>query len=172
MPITIDQITLETQRLAAARLALLTTVQEYQDAQQTVKDRHWPRIQKLAHETAVQHGTLFNLIDHARGLFDDPRTIIVDGIKAGLAKGKGAVEFEDEVKVIALIEKKLSEEAGIALIKTEKSLRKGALKELPAADLARIGVTIEDAGDQVLIKPVDGDVEKIIKAIVKEASEN
>lgn len=166
---TIEQITNATRRFAAARLALITAVQSYDDAVQQTRDRHWPGLQELAGDVAGELLKVTNLIDHARELFDDPRTIIVDGIKVGLAKGRGGVDFEDETKVIAKIEKLLPGRAE-ELVKTEKSLKMSALKELPAADLARIGVKIESVGDQVVIKPIAGEMDKLVKSILKEAA--
>ena len=44
---------------------------------------------------------------------------------------------------------------------------KEALAELSAADLKKIGVTLTDTGYVAVIKPVDGEVDKIVAALLK-----
>ena len=43
---------------------------------------------------------------------------------------------------------------------------KGALEDLPAARLKKLGVTVEDAGDEAIVKPVDGEIEKFVDALL------
>jgi hypothetical protein len=37
--------------------------------------------------------------------------------------------------------------------------------------LKKLGCTVRDTGDEVVIKPVDGDVDKIVRALLKDATE-
>ena len=42
---------------------------------------------------------------------------------------------------------------------------------LEVDDLKRLGVTVEDTGDVVTVRPVDGAVEKTVKALLKNATD-
>jgi hypothetical protein len=56
-----------------------------------------------------------------------------------------------------------------ALIITKESVSREALKDLPGDKLKRIGVNISGSGDSIIIKPIDGDVDKIVQALLKDA---
>jgi len=169
MKITLEQIHQSAEAFAAARNCLIAAIQTYDDAVQLAKDKHWPGIRELAGDTAIVKNELANLIDHARDLFDDPRTISVDGIKLGLRKAKGSINFADEDKVIELIGKHFPERRD-EFIKTERFIKKKALETLSAADLKRIGVTVTADSDEVVIAPASGGVDKLVAAVLKEAS--
>lgn len=110
--------------------------------------------------------------DRNRGLFDKPRTWTLHGIKLGLNKGKGRVEFDDEEKVIAKLKARfgdLSPEVDRCVEVIEK-LDADGLRELDGKALAAIGVTIEGTGDVVYIRAVDTAVDKLVKRLLKEGS--
>ena len=71
--------------------------------------------------------------------------------------------------MVARIKKHLPEQADV-LIRTKEAPVKEALAQLTAAELKKIGVTIEDAGDTVVIKPVDSEVDKLVDALLKGAA--
>ncbi|MBI5561297.1 MAG: hypothetical protein HY894_00350, partial [Deltaproteobacteria bacterium] len=37
-----------------------------------------------------------------------------------------------------------------------------------AGDLKKLGVTVEETGDAVVIKPVDGEVERVVNALLRD----
>ena len=47
---------------------------------------------------------------------------------------------------------------------------KDALAQLPAAELHKLGVQVEEAGDRVYIKASDSEVDKLVVAILKEGA--
>ena len=47
---------------------------------------------------------------------------------------------------------------------TEKPA-KDAIGQLSVADLKRIGVHVVDAGDEIVLRPIEGDLDKLIKAL-------
>lgn len=53
----------------------------------------------------------------------------------------------------------------------KKKPAKDALKQLGVKDLARLGVTLIDAGDEIVIKPVDGEIDKLVNALLKDATD-
>ncbi len=65
------------------------------------------------------------------------------------------------------IERIYDDEIG-TLVRTRKEPNKQALAELPAADLKKLGVTIVDAGDEVVIRPVDGDIDRLVDALMSD----
>jgi hypothetical protein len=110
---------------------------------------------------------LSNAIEESPDLFIKPRTIIFHGIKIGLEKGKGKIEWSDDDQVVRLIEKNFPEQVDI-LIQTKKKPLKKALANLSVQDLKKLGITVEDIGDIVVIRPVDSDVDKLVEALLKE----
>ena len=56
------------------------------------------------------------------------------------------------------------------MIRTVEEPVKDALAQLPAADLRKLGVQVEEAGDHVYIKAADSDVDKLVAAILKEGA--
>jgi len=102
--------------------------------------------------------------------FEKPRTHIFYGIKVGYRKGSGKVTFGDAEQTLKLIRKHFPEQADL-LIKTKESPNKEAIADLPAPDVAKIGCAIEGTGDVVEIKPVDSDVDKLVAALLKEATD-
>ena len=117
----------------------------------------------------AQHA-LANAIEANPELFEKPRTITIDGIKVGLAKGKGQILWDSADKVVALIEKHLPE-AAESLIKTTRKPIKPALSNLTTAELKRIGCRILETGDQVVIKPQDSELDKLVSRLLEENAE-
>lgn len=103
-------------------------------------------------------------------LFEKPRTIVLHGTKIGYQKGKGKLVYSDAAKVCELIRTKLPYEAD-SLIKVTETPITAAILNLDAATLKKLGCTIEDTGDQVVIKAVDGDMEKLLKRFLDEATD-
>ena len=99
-------------------------------------------------------------------LFVKPRTVAAHGITFGMEKGKGSIKFADEEKTCELIRKHLPEQAATLIVTRESPLKK-AVSLLSVADLKRIGATVIDAGDQVVIRPAPSDVDKLVKALVR-----
>lgn len=130
-----------------------------------------PDIKRAVAKAAEKQVALSNAIDGARHLFVSPRTIVMHGIKLGLRKGSGGIDWEDDAKVVALIEKLFPKAQAELLIKTTKKPIAKALEDLDVATLKKIGCTVEDTGDIIVIKPVDTAVDKIVTALLKNATE-
>lgn len=98
-------------------------------------------------------------------LFERPRSLEAHGIKFGFKKSTGGLEIEDEERTVALIEKLLPDQADV-LIASKKKPVKDALAQLPAATLKKLAVEVKDTGDAVFIKPAEGALDKMVKALV------
>jgi hypothetical protein len=168
--VSLAAIELGAKRYADAREDLGHIVRLLNDQVEAMKRAALPDIKRGVAKAAEAQGKLRALVESGPGLFVKPRTVIFHGIKVGYEKGRGKIEVADPDKTIALIEKLFPEQAE-TLVAVKKSVVKAALGNLSVADLKRIGCTIEETEDQIVIRPVDSGVDKIVTALLKEAME-
>ena len=166
---TLEQIAKATRQFADARRELSALVDATNRRMRLLYEDNLHQIRKLLARTTDSHAALEALILAAPELFARPRTIVVHGVKIGLRKGKGGLEWDDEEQVVRLIKKLFPDQADV-LIRTTEQPVKNALAELPAADLKRLGVTVEETGDVPVIQPADSVVDKVVKAFFKSAA--
>ena len=145
--------------------ALQSVMQELEDEIQFAKRRRLSVLRKRVSDVADIRLRLSAAIAATPSLFEKPRTRILHGIKIGLQKGKGALTWQDDAKVCALIRKYYDDEIGVLIKTTEKPIKEG-LERLTAAELQRLGVEQTKAGDQVVIKSAAGDIEKLVNALI------
>ncbi|BFU90125.1 MAG: hypothetical protein NTAFB01_13120 [Nitrospira sp.] len=139
---------------------------------QTVKRRHLKEIKRCTTQAAESESALRAAIEDGPELFDKPKTHIFHGIKVGYRKGSGGLDWEDDEDLVRKIEKLFpddDEAAQYLIIKKKPSAE--ALEDLDAATLKRLGVLVVDTGEQVVIKPVETAIEKLVKALLKDARE-
>lgn len=168
---TMTEIEKLAEKMAAVRDALAGTFMAQQEEIAAAQKKYLARTRTLTAQFKAAHGALAEAVGASPGLFERPRSVILHGIKAGFQKGKGALSWEDDARVVALIKKNFHDQADV-LIKTTERPVKGALAELPASDLKRLGIEVEDTGDVVVVKLVDGDVAKMIRALLKGGEED
>ncbi len=166
----ITDIERRAQTFAEARAAVAAIVTELHDGIETLKRTHMPSLKKAINRMAEKHDQLKTQIEANPALFTRPRTVIFHGVKVGYKKGAGSITFSDADQVIKLIRKHMPEQADVLIATTEKPV-KDALGQLTAAELKKLGVTVADAGDQVVIKPTDSEVDKLVDALLKGATE-
>lgn len=128
-----------------------------------------PRFRVLARMLTGRVDELTKLVDENRGEFESPRTRIYHEIKVGLTKQRGSLEIPNEESTIAKIRKNYSEEFAEALLNITTTPNKKALESLSPAELKKLGVEIQGATDAVIVKPMDGEVDKLVDAILKKA---
>ena len=168
---TIAEIEAATKPLADARAALADTVGDLNAVIDKAKRQALPKIRREVAMVATRQARLKALVEAAPDLFKRPRTAVFYGIKVGYSKGKGAIKFADEQRVIELIRKKLPKKADHLLSVTTR-VSKEALSKLSADELKAIGCSIEDAQDGVVIKPTDSAVDKLVDALIKDATKD
>lgn len=156
--------------MAAVRDALAGAFMAQQEEQAALDKKYLPHVRRLTAQFKAAHAALAAAVGASPGLFERPRSVILHGIKAGFQKGKGALSWEDDARVVALIKRHFKDQADV-LIKTTERPVKAALAELPVSDLKRVGIEVEDTGDVVVVKLVDGDVAKMIRALLKNDEE-
>jgi len=166
---TLEQIAKATRQFADARRELSALVDATNRRMRLIYEDNLPQIRKLLARATDSRAALETLILAAPELFARPRTIVVHGVKIGLRKGKGGLEWDDEENVVRLIKKIFPDQAEV-LIRTTEQPVKNALAELPASDLKRLGVTVEETGDVPVVQPADSVVDKVVKAFFKSTS--
>jgi hypothetical protein len=159
------------QALADARTQLLEIVTSLNDGLEAIKRQHMKGLKEAVKKVAERHDQLKALIETNPALFTKPRTVVFHGLKVGMTKGKGALDWDDDEVVCKAIKRLLPDQAELLIKTTEKPV-KGALQELPATTLKKIGVQVADAGDQVVIKATDSEVEKQVNALFKSAQKD
>lgn len=159
-----------TKEFSTARDELVDAVEALNDIINEAQRRALPRLKKLVAEVAQKELALKAAIEAAPELFEKPRTVVMHGIQIGLRKGAGGITWDDDDKVVELIEKKLPEELHDVLINTVKTPIKKALGTLDVADLKKIGCEVESTGDVVVVKPTDSEVTKLVNRLVKSAT--
>ena len=156
---------------AAARDDLAEIVGNLNDEIAAAKRRLVPTIKRRLAKAAERQAALQALITDAPECFAKPRTVVLHGIKVGFEKGKGSVTFDDADRVVGLIRRHMPEQFE-ALVKTKHTPIKTAIAQLlSAGDCKRIGCSVVDAGDLVVIRPVDSEVDKMVDALLKDATD-
>jgi phage host-nuclease inhibitor protein Gam len=158
-----------TRAYAVARKTLASVVGKLQEDIDAVKRRRMQSIKDAVAVAADAHGTLVAAIEQAPASFVRPRTITIAGIKVGMRQVKASLAIEDEAAVIARIRERLPADQAELLIRRKESVDRNALVDLSEADLRRLGIELVPERDEVYIKPTDGEVDKLVNALLKEA---
>jgi len=164
---TLSDIELLTMKYKSARDLLAGRVQGLQDEIERIKRRAMPGIKKAVAAAKQAESELYAAIESAPELFRKPRTLVLSGIRVGYCKGQGQIRYQDPNQVVKLIHKHFPEQADVLIAVRETPVRK-ALAQLSAAELKNLGVTLVQTGDQVVIKPTDSEVDKVVNALLKE----
>jgi len=159
-----------TKGFAEGRNELSARVRALEEEIQAVKKRHISGIKKVVALVMERQHALKAALEESRDLFVKPKTKILHGIKIGFQKAKGRISWTDDEQVVKLIKKHFPDQQDI-LIKTVEKPVKDALQQLTAAELKKLGVTVEETGDQVFIKSTDSEVDKFVDALLKDDEE-
>ena len=169
-PHTMDEIAGLARAYAQARDALEETAEEIRSKQRKAIASRLRGLKSRVAETAAARDALHAAVEGRPDLFEKPRTVAVEGVKFGYRKLPGKVTIPDEAGAIGLLRRKFPDRA-TALVKTRETLDKSALANMAAADLAKIGVTVTEAGDEVTIRAAKADIDKLVAALLDDAGE-
>lgn len=167
MPEAIKVIEVFARNYADALRALEDEVVETNAAIALVKRQKRATIAHLAGLAAGRKDRLLDAIRESPELFAKPKTRIFHNVRVGWRKAKGKVEFGDEATVIKLIRRHLADAAD-TLIKVKERVIKSALSNLTGAELKRVGVTVTATGDEPVVEPVEGELEKLVDALLED----
>jgi hypothetical protein len=126
-----------------------------------------PAIIKTVDRVKKVHAELSDVIAENGASFVKPKTHVFHGITVGIRKLVSKLTFKDDAKTIALIQQKLPDQFDV-LVETSRSIRKDAVSALSADDLRKIGGSVVDADDQVVIKYAQSDLSKFIKSLLQD----
>lgn len=166
----LDEIKDNAHLLAIQRRQLRTLVEELNAALQALQDDRMDDIRACITAAEQAWKALEASIQAHPEQFVKPRKVQAHGIVFGIEQTKPKLDIADEDKTVALIRKLMPEQAEVLITTVEKPV-KAALMTLPAAELKRLGVSLIAAKDQVVIRPADGEVDKLVKALITAAIE-
>lgn len=166
---TLTEIECYTKAFATVHSELSDVIRDLNDEIDRAKRKRLAEIKRLVARCAEKHSSLKSAIEAEPSLFVKPRTYIFHGVKVGLQKGKGGIEWDDADRVVELIHKHFKDDEAATLLHITEKPDKEMLEKLPAADLKKLGCTIVDVADQVVIKPTDSEVDKVVNALLKDA---
>ena len=167
---TLSEIESRAKFYADARENLAEIVANLNAGIEALKRKSMPEIKRAINRASTHHDQLRALIEKAPELFVKPKTKTFSGIKVGYAKGKGKIQWQDPDQVVRLIKKHFHDQADVLIAVTEKPV-KDALNQLPAADLKKLGISVVEGGEAIFIKPTDSAVDKLVDALLEEATE-
>lgn len=152
---------------AAERADLNNAVAALVSELEASRRRALPKIKRLVASAKQAHAALYAAVDQSPALFEKPRTQVAHGVKFGMQKAKGKIEWEDDDQVVKLIRKHFPDQFDVLVI-TEYRPVKSALMNLTVKELKSIAVQATEDGDVVVIKDAVGNVDKLVKALLKE----
>jgi hypothetical protein len=148
--------------LADHRAALARHLAEANEDLRELMGRWSERLKKAADHVGDSERELIGYVEMAPYLFKRPQSIEVDGVRFGLRKGKGRIEYADEAKLIQRIEKQLTRGQRGPVLKITKKVRKGPLAQLSAEILKRLGVNVTAAGTEAFVSYPKSKLDKAV----------
>jgi hypothetical protein len=164
---TMAEIERLTQGYAAARIELQEGVAALHEDLDKVKARYMGLIRKQVETVREHEAELKQAIEAAPDLFTKPKSRTFAGIKVGYGKQPGRLECPEDATLITAIRKLFPDQVSTLVKVTEKPV-KTALSNLLGKDLKRLGISVIDATDAVIVKPQDSDIDKLVAALIEE----
>jgi len=147
---------------------LSARVTEMEREVEDVKRRHMPAIRELAGRATDLQAKLREQVREAQGVFtQQQRTITVSGIRVGWRKTTGKVKIRDGKRTAELIRKHFPDRYD-DLVQVEYKPVKSALAKLSAGELQKLNVSLEGGHDEVVIKPQDSEIDKIVDKLLED----
>ena len=92
------------------------------------------------------------------------------GWEVGIEKGRGKVTWADADRVVALITRNMGDRLD-DLVRTKRTPDRSAIGKLSVTELRLIGCSISGADDQIVVRPVATDAEKLVAGFLDAAGE-
>ncbi|MCK5235551.1 MAG: host-nuclease inhibitor Gam family protein [Deltaproteobacteria bacterium] len=157
-----------TREFAEARAFLETRVEFFNEEVSEIEKRRLPGIKASLKKVKKIEDKLKAAIESCHEHFTKPKMQTFCGIKVGFQKNKGTMEMRDPDSTIEKIKKLMPDKVEMLIRVTEEPDKK-ALSNLSADVLKKLGVTISNTGDTVVIKPAKRDIDKTVEALLKNA---
>jgi len=166
---TLGEVEKLTKEFADAWDKMGDTLRDLDDKAQALNRQYLPGLKTQERILEEKRDKLSAALEASPELFKKPRSIVIHGIKVGLQKGKGELSWSKKAaaKIVELIKKHHLDRADV-FIRTTEEPNKDTLKILPGADLMKLGVRVGGIDDEVVIKPVESQIEKLMKHWLKQ----
>jgi len=168
MKMTLDQIKVLAFDFAGDLRGLQSTASDKQADLDKIEKRYVAPLNACIVRARASRDRLRKAIEDNRELFAKPRTHEHHGVEFGIRKLKGKIVIEDAEKTVEKI-KSIFQCSAPDYIRTIEEPDKKALEKLPATDLKKLGVSVLQDTDAVVVKAVDGEAEKQTAELLKEA---
>lgn len=142
-------------------------IQEVETAQRRIARQKLRSMVTLADRISAAETALRAAVEIHPELFKRPKTQTLEGIKVGYRKMPGKIEIADEGRSIVLARKKLPDKADL-LINVVEALDKNALRNLGVRELAKIGVTLGEDTDAIVVGVPKSPAGKTLDALIAE----
>lgn len=167
----LDPIEKAAKTLRAARDVLSDRATALQEELDSATKRKLPGLRNAVAAVAQADADLKAAIQQAPLQFLKPRSVVLHGLKLGFEKGKSKIDWEDDDQVVKLIRRHFPEQFDVLCKTTEKPV-KAALSGLTAAELKKLGISVEGTGDVVFVRDSTAGVDKLVKALLKGVEED
>jgi hypothetical protein len=164
-----EPVEVATKTYAEARDHLVGLVKACNDEQKAIAELYVKDIKLAVRSCVDKLAKLRETISTYKHLFVRPKTACIHGYKVGFKKAPGAVEYDNEEQVVKLIKKHFPDRT-IELIITKEVPSKDAIQRLSVADLAKIGCSLVNTAEKVVVSSLVKDSEKLVAALLKEHS--
>ncbi len=157
------------QEVADARNELYAVAAQIETELQEQRNRllaeYGVQIAELADKARRKHARLSQLIDDSKECFDKPRSREFAGIKFGLKKLPGGLDWDgSDDDFVNRIKSRFGKNAAISkgLVKRKDTPAVAELRKLNAAQLEKLGARINRTGDSIVIDQVQTEIEEMI----------
>lgn len=165
-PVTLADIEAACRDYAAARADLATWIAAVEAEVKKLKAGYREAlIAGLAQHNTLREGLLTLLKVAPAELFAKPRTHEFHGLKVGREKGRGRLVFGLETADVIKRIKDLFPDRVEGLIDTTERPNADNLKKLPADELAKLSGKIDGTDDQIVLRAVNSDVDRMIASL-------
>jgi phage host-nuclease inhibitor protein Gam len=168
---TLGEIESLTKEYADASESLADTIQKLEDAVESLKRQYLPAIKKQVGIAAEKKARLRAAIEDGRELFRRPKTFIIHGWEIGYEKTKEKVSMEDESLTVRLLEEKYPDQKDM-YVKTKKSVKKQAVKNLSEIELKLFGIQVRRPVDAVVMRSMESGIKQYVDKLLKEKEED
>lgn len=149
-----------------ARQTLANRAQALQDEIAGAQKRKLPGIRTAVAAVAEADAKVLAALQASPELFKRPKSVVFHGLQVGYKKGSGTIDIDDAGQVVKLIRKHLPDQFDV-LVKTKETPIKAAIRNLTGAELQKIGVKVQSAGEVVFMTDATDGVDKLVAALLK-----
>lgn len=163
---TLPELEMLTQEFSRERDQLAHVVESLNAEIAVLKRKALPSIRIRRDRTLSKQSILRDAIEESPQLFVKPRTLIIHGVKIGFRKSEGTLEIPDLDRTVKKIRALL--DCPENYIRCKETMNKEALAQLPAAMLKQLGCLLIETGDEVVIRPTDSEVDKLVDLLLRD----